>query len=546
MQKQPNWQSASENDWEAARRREKLIRPLIARGSITHNDVDAAAAGLGLSRSFMYKLLARYRRRPQTSSLLFAKRGRPEDSRSLDPEREQLIQNAIREFYLRRERPRMADLIKELCRLCDQQNLKAPNYRTIRKRVQALDAKLALQRRHGSKIANAKYQPVGISPLSALAPLELFQIDHTPVDVIVVDEQDRLPVGRPWLTLVIDVGSRVVAGFCVSLDVPSTVSVARALTHAVTPKDKWLSEHGVDVEWPVAGIPEALHLDNAKEFESAALVRGCQEYGIELEYRPPGRPHFGGHVERLIGTMMGAVHLLPGTTFADVAQKGTYKSESAASLTLAELERWLALEIAGVYHNSIHSSLGKSPLEVWKKAVSERQSIIRQPSDIEQFFIEFLPGEKRTLQRDGIRLFNIRYWDNVLSAMVGRIKEPMLVKYDPRNLERVYLQDLEGTYWRIPYLDLGLPPISLWELQEARRRLKDKCRRVVDEHAIFEAIHEQRQIIKQARKATRRSVRERRKREKLARTIPVQNPSITPTGDKSLAEIKPFDVEEWS
>jgi putative transposase len=180
----------------------------------------------------------------------------------------------------------------------------------------------------------------GISPLSGLAPLELFQIDHTPVDVIVVDEQDRLPVGRPW-ALVIDVGSRVAAGFCVSIDDPSTLSVARALTHAVTPKDKWLFERGVDVEWPVAGIPKALHLDNAKEFESSALVRGCQEYGIELKYRPPGRPHFGGHVERLIGTMMGAVHLLPGTTFSNVRQKGECKSETAASLTLAELERWL-------------------------------------------------------------------------------------------------------------------------------------------------------------------------------------------------------------
>jgi putative transposase len=233
----------------------------------------------------------------------------------------------------------------------------------------------------------------------------------------------------------------------------------------------------------MAGIPKALHLDNAKEFESAALVRGCQEYGIELKYRPPGRPHFGGHVERLIGTMMGAVHLLPGTTFSNVRLKGEYKSEIAASLTLAELERWLALEIAGVYHNSIHSTLGRSPLAVWKEAVSERKPKIRQPSDTEQFFIEFLPGEMRILQRDGIRLFNIRYWDNVLSPMVGRIKQPMLVKYDPRNMERVYLRDLEGTYWRIPYLDLGLPPISLWELQEARRRLKDKGRLVVDEHA---------------------------------------------------------------
>jgi hypothetical protein len=34
-----------------------------------------------------------------------------------------------------------------------------------------------------------------------------------------------------------------------------------------------------------------------------------------------GRPHFGGHIERLIGTVMGAVHLLPGTTFANVTKK---------------------------------------------------------------------------------------------------------------------------------------------------------------------------------------------------------------------------------
>jgi hypothetical protein len=126
MQKRHNWQSASENDCEAARRREKLIRPLVARGSITHNNVDAAATELGLSRSFMYKLLTRYRRRPQTSSSLFAKRGRPEHSRSLDQEREQPIQTAIHEFYLRRERPPMADLIKELCRLATSRTSKHP------------------------------------------------------------------------------------------------------------------------------------------------------------------------------------------------------------------------------------------------------------------------------------------------------------------------------------------------------------------------------------------------------------------------------------
>jgi hypothetical protein len=36
----------------------------------------------------------------------------------------------------------------------------------------------------------------------------LVQIDHTLVDVIVVDEIERKPIGRPWLTLVVDVATR--------------------------------------------------------------------------------------------------------------------------------------------------------------------------------------------------------------------------------------------------------------------------------------------------------------------------------------------------
>ena len=44
-------------------------------------------------------------------------------------------------------------------------------------------------------------------------PLQLMQMDHTLVDVVVVDEVDREPIGRPWLTLAIDVATRAVPGF---------------------------------------------------------------------------------------------------------------------------------------------------------------------------------------------------------------------------------------------------------------------------------------------------------------------------------------------
>ena len=93
---------------------------------------------------------------------------------------------------------------------------------------------------------------------------------------------------------------------------------------------------------------------------SRALQRGAEEYGVSLIHRPVATPHYGGHIERLIGTMMGAVHLLPGTTFSDIESRGDYDSLANSAMTLDELERWLALEILR-YHAS-------SPRRAWDSA----------------------------------------------------------------------------------------------------------------------------------------------------------------------------------
>jgi putative transposase len=152
---------------------------------------------------------------------------------------------------------------------------------------------------------------------TASRPLEVVQIDHTQVDVIVVDEQSREPIGRPWITLAVDVLTRMVAGFHLGLEAPSRVSIGLCLLHAVYDKTAWTAVRGIDASWPVAGLPAALHADNGSDFRSQAFVRACRNQGIRVIWRPSGTPHFGGHIERLIGTQMGAVHLLPGTTFSN-------------------------------------------------------------------------------------------------------------------------------------------------------------------------------------------------------------------------------------
>jgi putative transposase len=104
----------------------------------------------------------------------------------------------------------------EIRRRFAERSLRAPNYRTVRSRIQALNLRLVTAKRQGSRKARELLGPVAISTLQPERPMDVLQIDHTPVDVIVVDQQKRLPIGRPWLTLAIDVKTRMVAGFHVS------------------------------------------------------------------------------------------------------------------------------------------------------------------------------------------------------------------------------------------------------------------------------------------------------------------------------------------
>jgi putative transposase len=263
------------------------------------------------------------------------------------------------------------------------------------------------------------------------------------------------------------------------------------LLHAVYDKSAWLNEREIDIPWPVAGLPEILHCDNGAEFRSRALASACREYGIKLQFRPPATPRFGGHIERLIGTVMGAVHLLPGTTFSNVKIRGNYDAVGRATFTLRELEKWIAVEIAGKYHQRIHSALLRPPLAIWR----ERQGDVDfdLPPDRMAFWTSFLPEERRRLLKDGIHLEKIRYWSDALSRDVGRGGE-LEIKYDPRDLSRIFVRQPDGHFVEARYRNLAYPPVSWWEWKHAKKRLRDQGKRELNEETIFASIAQQRQI----------------------------------------------------
>jgi len=533
--------------WREAAAREAIIRPLASQGRLSPVDIDAACRALGLRRARVYALIERFRNAPVTSSLVAALPGPTRGARHLSDDLEALIEEAIRDTYLTRQKPSVSALHDHIRQQCRARGLAIPSRNAVRARVASIDRRKLIGAREGAKAARDRCKPVAREYRADYA-LQIVQIDHTLVDIFVVDAVHRRPIQRPWLTLAIDVASRVVAGFYLSLEAPSSASVAIAVHHAVMPKSAWLAARGVKGDWPVSGLPDVIHVDNGREFHSRALARGAAEHGVTLVHRPVATPHYGGHIERLMGTMMGAVHLLPGTTFSNIAGRGAYDPEKHAAMTLDELERWLALQIVGRYHAEVHSSLLLPPIAAWRDAAAARREPLRAPHDATQFLYDFLPFEERGIRRGGVHLFGLRYWDDVLSPWAGRLDRKLRIKYDPRDLSCVFVEGPDGTHWPIRFADLRRPRITLGEHRMALSALRERGVRLIDEQLIFDTIEAQRELV-EAASATTKSARRQVERRKasMAATAHESGSNAESAAEEDIpADLPLLPIEEWS
>ncbi|TCP77410.1 putative transposase [Rhizobium sp. PP-CC-2G-626] len=525
--------------WIEAKRRAAIIAPLAEHAEVPARTAREAGTELGLTERTVYSLIRRYR---QSGGLLSSLAPKPpsggKGKTRLPFVVETIIGEAIRDEFLTRQKKRAAAVVRAVRERCATAGIAAPATNTIRARVQAIRSEEAAKRREGgarSKAARRLKAAAGETPESP-APMAVLQIDHTPVDIILVDETYRKPLGRPYLTVAIDVYSRCVAGFLLSFDPPSATSVGLCIAHAASPKDGYLASLGFgDYHWPVSGMPGAFYVDNAAEFHSEALTRGCEQYGIALNYRPVATPHYGGIVERLIGTLMQMIHEVPGTTFSNIAERSEYDSDGNACLTLAELEQWMALAIVGRYHGEVHGGLLEPPVARWHHGVST-VAAPRPVSQTQAFLVDFLPVVRRRITREGFRLDHIAYFSNALHPWVAERDrmDPFVIRRDPRDLSRIYVLDPVGQFYvEVPCARLGRPSITLFEHREAVARLRADGRSHVDEEAIFRAVAAQRELAREAATRTRSA------RRKLARIAGKNSLSFQPEPTKRAEDAEP-------
>jgi putative transposase len=456
--------------WERAQLARRIVEDLESLPRVTKRDETRAARALGISARHLRRWRVRYRALGTLEAFLPQRPGRSPGTRSLSPRVEALVDDEVRRAVKRSADIAIDDVYPLIVDSAKALRLRAPARSTVARRLADLKRKSSNFDDATARALELRNAPVR-GRLSTETALSVVQMDHTLADVIIVDPVHRKAIGRPWLTLALDVHTRMILGMLLSLEAPGSLSVSLALDHAVYPKDPWASEIGLDLDaFPAFGLMNCLHLDNGPEFRAHGLARGCQIYGIELDHRPVGNPRFGGAIERVIGTMMGKVKLLPGATFSRVLKGRPKHPERRASFTLADLTLYLARQV-GIYHHTVHGSLGMTPRSAWEQALRRGNEIVQRPipDDRRAFAIHFLPSALRAVGREGIRIHCLRYQSRDLEPWIepGRLRR---VRYDPRDLSRLFLETDEKRLLEVPISDRPWPPASLWEWREIRER----------------------------------------------------------------------------
>lgn len=278
----------------------------------------------------------------------------------------------------------------------------------------------------------------------ATRPLEAVQIDHAKVDAIVVDDETGRELGRPWIALGFDALSRVVTGFHLTMAPPTRLSTSLCLLHSVCDKTRWMKDRGIPFEWPVSGLPEVVLTDSNSFFGPRAFVRACKDVGIKNIWSAARDAKYGAHIEAMIGTRLGDVPLLTDAALTDRSEREGCGRSHVARLSMQELESWIGAEITGKYHRKRHAALRRAPMAAWRALASDAE--FRAPVDCVTFRLSFLPEEECDLHAEGVRLLGQTFWSRALADDFDADKKKLTVRYDPRDLSRIFVKRPSGRF----------------------------------------------------------------------------------------------------
>lgn len=386
--------------------------------------------------------------------------------------------------------------------------IRMPSHMAVYRHVDKLDPFEVMKARFGKAAADLKYSPKkqGVRPTR---PLERVEIDHTKLDVFVVDMERRMPIGRPCLTTAIDVYTKSIVGMHVSFNPPSYLSLMQCMLHAISPKTYVRHRYpGIQHEWDAYGLMETAVVDNAKEFRSAHFEDACLQLGIVIQHAPVRLAWYKPSIERYFGTLnTRLLHRQPGTSFSNIFDRRDYDPAKNAIIDFPTLMEVVHKWIVDVYHYEEHRGIHDIPALRWKKAIEEFPPAL-PPNKKE---LEVLLGmiEERIVSASGIELHGLFYNDDSLAALRrrGRKEGKVKIKYDPNDLSVIHVLDSDSNAF-IPVASVNMEytaGLTLWQHDVIRRYTREYIDKNCDMVSMAQAKEEIGRIVEDAWNTSKKS-----------------------------------------
>ncbi|MFH0265457.1 Mu transposase C-terminal domain-containing protein [Vibrio rumoiensis] len=379
---------------------------------------------------------------------------------------EKYVLKAINEKYLIKERVRISETYayyRSLVMVANKSivsgGIQVLSKRTFYNRVQALPPYEVDLARYGKRYADKKYRSTG-QQIPATMPMEYVEIDHTPVPVILIDDELKVPLGRPYLTILYDRYSKCIVGFSINFKEPSYDSVRKAILNAVLEKD-WVKEKypAITNPWLCHGKIQNLVVDNGAEFWSESLEDALRPLVSNIIYAQAGKPWRKSGVEKIFDQLnKGLVDKIPGKTFARIEQLKDYNPKLDAVVSVSTFLELMHKWIIDIYHQSPDARERAIPALMWKESLF--RPVAYKGHEKEQLKVELGPVHHRTIGLGGIRLYNMRYESKELieyrkkNALDNSGKLYVKTKTDPMDLSYIYVYlENESRYIKVPVVD---------------------------------------------------------------------------------------------
>lgn len=370
-----------------------------------------------------------------------------------------LITNAIQTLYLTRERRTVRDVstfvkgtlnrMKKSNQIPEELDGKFDvSERTIHRRVKQIDPFERDRKRLGETYARNKWR-YSLNSEVAIHPLQRVEVDHTQLDIYVIDERLGILLGRPWITVIVDRYSGYILGFYVSFSGPGIQAALGGLKAAIRPKGELVGAiTGIEHQWLAEGVAGLYVFDNGLEFQSRQFRDVIQhELRSEMQFCAVRSPWLKPAVERAIGLFNQQAIPRSGHTFG-MESWSEFNPTKHAAISFSELCQILVRWSTDIHPFAVNDRKLARPYDLFAEGLATTPI---PPFLVDYDRLDFVVATKRscTVNREGVAFDRLQYNSKELKDLMRPLNTSFqtYMKFDREDLGAIHVQDPKTLDW---------------------------------------------------------------------------------------------------